>query len=90
MAADVKDDVLNSDDPNPQLWKDDSIEIVIDALNDRYDNNTDNSNDPYGGHSYLSYEGKFSYGMKRLVREAMADGPRRWILPMATERMSGQ
>ena len=60
VAADVKDDVLNSDDPNPQLWKDDSIEIVIDALNDRYDNNTDNSNDPYGGHSYLSYEGKFS------------------------------
>jgi len=60
VAADVKDDVLNSDDPNPQLWKDDSIEIVIDALNDRYDNNTDNSNDPYGGHSYFSYEGKFS------------------------------
>ena len=25
-----------------------------------------------------------------LVREAMADGARRWILPMATERMSGQ
>ena len=56
----VKDDVVNSDDPNAAFWKDDSIEIVVDALNDRYDNNTDNSNDPYGGHSYFNFKGRFS------------------------------
>ncbi|HAC19214.1 MAG TPA: hypothetical protein DCF78_11650, partial [Dehalococcoidia bacterium] len=56
----VKDDVVNSDDPNAAFWKDDSIEIVIDALNDRYDNNTDNSNDPYGGHCYFNFRGRFS------------------------------
>ena len=56
----VKDDVVNSDDPNAAFWKDDSIEIVVDALNDRYDNNTDNSNDPYGGHCYFNFRGRFS------------------------------
>jgi hypothetical protein len=74
VATEVKDDILNSDDPNPQLWKDDSIEIVVDALNDRYDNNTDNSNDPYGGHSYFSYEGKFSVWDE----EAGGRGEGRW------------
>ena len=56
----VKDDVVNSDDPNAAFWKDDSIEIVVDALNDRYDNNTDNSMDPYGGHCYFNFKGRFS------------------------------
>ena len=56
----VKDDVVNSDDPNAAFWKDDSIEIVVDAFNDRYDNNTDNSNDPYGGHCYFNFRGRFS------------------------------
>jgi len=56
----VKDDVVNSDDPNAAFWKDDSIEIVVDALNDRYDNNTDNSMDPYGGHCYFNFRGRFS------------------------------
>ena len=56
----VKDDVVNSDDPNGSFWKDDAIEIVVDALNDRYDNNTDNSNDLYGGHIYINYEGRIS------------------------------
>ncbi len=60
IGVDVKDDVVNSDDPNGQFWRDDSIEIVVDALNDRYDNNTDNSNDLYGGHSYINFEGRFS------------------------------
>ncbi len=60
IGVDVKDDIVNSDDPNAAFWKDDSIEIVVDALNDRYDNNTDNSNDPYGGHCYFNYEGRFS------------------------------
>lgn len=56
----VKDDVVNSDDPNGSFWKDDSIEIVIDALGDRLDNNTDNSKDAYGGHCYVNFRGKFS------------------------------
>lgn len=60
VGVDAKDDVINQDDPNAALWKDDSIEIVVDALNDRYDNNTDNSMDPFGGHCYISYDGKFS------------------------------
>ena len=33
---------------------------MVDALNDRVDNNTDNSNDTYGGHCYVNYKGKFS------------------------------
>ena len=60
VGVDAKDDILNQDDPNNQLWKDDSIEIVVDALNDRINNNTDNSMDPFGGHCYVSYNGKFS------------------------------
>jgi len=60
VAALVKDEVVTSDDPNGAFWKDDSIEIVIDALADRFDNNTDNSQDAYGGHSYLNFQGKFS------------------------------
>ena len=60
VGVDVKDDIVNSDDPNASFWKDDAIEIVVDALNDRIDNNTDNSNDKYGGHCYFNYLGKFS------------------------------
>jgi hypothetical protein len=60
IGVDVKDDTINSDDPNAAFWKDDSIEILVDALNDRLDVNTDASNDPYGGHCYVNYEGRFS------------------------------
>lgn len=60
VGVDVLDDAVNSDDPNDAFWKDDAIEIVVDALNDRVDNNTDNSNDKYGGHCYVNYEGRFS------------------------------
>jgi hypothetical protein len=60
VGVEVKDDVVNSDDPNAAFWKDDAIEILVDALNDRLDNNTDNSNDAYGGHCYVNYQGKFS------------------------------
>ncbi len=60
VGVDAKDDVVNSDDPNAAFWKDDSIEIVIDALNNRIDNNTDNANDKYGGHCYVNYLGLFS------------------------------
>jgi hypothetical protein len=60
VGVNVKDDVINSDDPNATFWKDDAIEIVVDALSDRYDNNTDLSNDPYGGHSYINFQGRFS------------------------------
>lgn len=60
VAVDVKDDVVTSDDPNADFWRDDAVELVIDALNDRFDNNTDNSNDPVGGHAYVNFEGRFS------------------------------
>jgi hypothetical protein len=60
VGVDVKDDVVNSDDTNSNFWKDDSIEIVIDALNDRLDTNTDSSNDKYGGHCYANFQGRFS------------------------------
>ena len=60
VGVEVKDDVVNSDNEPAALWKDDSIEIVIDALNDDYDNNTDNSSDLYGGHCYISFDGRFS------------------------------
>ncbi len=60
VGVDTHDDVVNSDDSNGSFWKDDAIEIVVDALNDRFDNNTDNSNDPIGGHCYVNYLGKFS------------------------------
>lgn len=63
IGVDVKDDTVRSNDPNPQFWKDDAIEIIIDANNDRANVNTDQSaeffND-YGGHSYVNYEGRFS------------------------------
>ena len=60
VGVQALDDVVTSDDPNAAFWRDDAIEIVIDALNDRYDNNTDNSQDTYGGHSYVNFEGRFS------------------------------
>ena len=56
----AQDDVVNSDDPNGSFWKDDAIEIVTDALTDGFDNNTDNSKDPVGGHSYLNFQGRLS------------------------------
>jgi hypothetical protein len=52
--------VVTSDDPNAAFWKDDAIEIVVDALTDRLDNNTDNSMDPVGGHCYVNFQGRFS------------------------------
>ena len=82
VGVDVNDDVLNSDDENTQFWKDDSVEIVIDAMNDRYDNNTDNSNDPFGGHCYFNYKGQFSVWDE----EAGARGTGRWST--AVEDMS--
>lgn len=60
VGIDAQDDVVNSDDPNAQFWRDDAIEIVTDVWNDNYDNNTDSSMDAYGGHSYVNYEGRFS------------------------------
>lgn len=60
VGVEAKDDVVNSDDPNGAFWKDDAIEIVVDALDDRLDNNTDNSQDKFGGHSYVNYQGRFS------------------------------
>ncbi len=60
VGVDVKDDIVTTDDPNAAFWRDDSIELVVDALNDRYDVNTDQIVSLYGGHSYANYEGRFS------------------------------
>lgn len=60
VGVNAKDDIVNSDDPNGQFWKDDAIEIVVDALSDRFDINTDSSKDPVGGHCYVNYQGRFS------------------------------
>ncbi len=60
VGVDAKDDVVNSDDVNSAFWKDDAIEIVVDALNDRLDNNTDSSKDAFGGHNYVNFQGRFS------------------------------
>ncbi len=60
VAVKASDDIINSDDTNGNFWKDDAIEIVVDALSDRFDNNTDSSKDKFGGHSYVNYLGKFS------------------------------
>ena len=60
VGVEAKDDVVNSDDPNNSFWKDDAIEIVVDALTDRFDNNTDISMDPVGGHNYVNFQGRFS------------------------------
>lgn len=60
VAVDAKDDIVNSDDLNAAFWKDDAIEIVVDALNNRTTDNTDASKDAFGGHSYFNFEGRFS------------------------------
>jgi Carbohydrate family 9 binding domain-like len=60
VGVNVQDDIVNSDDPNAMFWNDDAIEIVVDALADRLDNNTDTSKDKVGGHSYVNYQGRFS------------------------------
>lgn len=63
VGVEALDDVVRSNDPNPQFWKDDAIEIIVDANNDRANVNTDQAaeffND-YGGHNYVNYEGRFS------------------------------
>ena len=56
IAADVTDDVVNADDPNESNWKDDSIELLFDPLNDKYDV-TPRDNSPYGGHDGISWNG---------------------------------
>ena len=60
VGVDVIDDVVNTDDVNDQFWRDDTLEIVTDAFNDDFDNNTDNSMDTHGGHAFFNYEGRFS------------------------------
>lgn len=54
------DDVISIDQPPETAWQDDAIEIIIDAMNDDYDVNTDNSQDEYGGHLYATYDGGFA------------------------------
>lgn len=62
VGVKTQDDVVNSDDPNGSFWSDDAIELVVDALADGYDDNTDNdtTGDQYGGHNYVNYQGRFS------------------------------
>ena len=63
VGVDVLDDEVVSNDPNPQFWKDDAIEIIVDANNDRANVNTDRADqffNDYGGHNYVNFEGRFS------------------------------
>ena len=60
VGVEVLDDEVNSDNIPREFWKDDSIEIIVDALNARDDVNTDQSSDPYGGHCYFNFLGKIS------------------------------
>jgi hypothetical protein len=62
VGVKTQDDIVNSDNVNSSFWSDDAIELVIDALADGYDDNTDNdaTGDQYGGHNYLNYQGRFS------------------------------
>jgi hypothetical protein len=63
VGVEAKDDIVQSDDPNPTFWKDDAIEIIVDANNDRANVNTDQADqffNNYGGHNYVNYEGRFS------------------------------
>ena len=57
------DDEVRSNDPNPQFWKDDAIEVILDPDNTRVNVNTDQQDQPlndFGGHHYVNYEGRFS------------------------------
>lgn len=56
IAADVTDDVVNVDDTSENNWRDDSIEIFVDAQNSKYDVRS-NDNSPYGGHDGFSADG---------------------------------
>ncbi len=56
----VKDDVVRSNEPPASFWKDDAIEIVMDPSNSRFDFNTDEVNNLYGGHCYFNWEGLIS------------------------------
>ncbi|MGI6457568.1 MAG: sugar-binding protein [bacterium] len=60
IGVDVKDDIVNSDNPNEQFWRDDSIEILLDYTEWKFDQNYDSSAPEYGGHIYVNYEGEFS------------------------------
>jgi hypothetical protein len=60
VAVATKDEIVNIDNTVDAAWRDDAIEIIVDALNDDYDVNTDSSEDAYGGHCYVTYVGGFS------------------------------
>jgi|GEM_PF-2768306 len=77
LGVDVKDDVVNSDDPSASFFQDDAIEIVTDVWNDNYDNNTDLSNDAYGGHAYINFEGKFSWWDEE-AEQVISPNGQRW------------
>ncbi len=59
VGVNTKDDVVNSDDENSQFWRDDAIEMVVDALSYGYDTAA-HTVDEYGGHNYVNYQGRFS------------------------------
>lgn len=60
IGVTVKDDVLRSNDPNVQFWKDDAVEVIFGNNPNGYDYNTDAVPQEYGGHAYLNYLGRFS------------------------------
>ena len=60
IATQAKDDVVNVDNDHSQFWKDDSIEIIIDGLNNRYDVNVGTPEAGIGGQTYVTFDGQVS------------------------------
>lgn len=59
IAARARDDVVNVDNDHSQFWKDDSIELIIDALNNRYDEGPGGEGN-IGGQTYVTFDGQVS------------------------------
>lgn len=59
IAAQAKDEVVNVDNDHSQFWKDDSIELIIDALNNRYDEGPGGEGN-IGGQTYVTFDGQVS------------------------------
>ncbi len=60
IGVNVNDNTVLSNNPNASFWNDDAMEIIIDPLNTRLDENTDQVDNFFGGHCYVNYEGRFS------------------------------
>jgi hypothetical protein len=83
IGVQVKDDVVNSDDPMGSFWNDDATEIQVDALNTWPD--TASYGTPVG--AAQSIFSRFSAGMKQRANECHGLGAGR-ELNMEKRKMS--